>query len=179
MSKIYYQPEEVWDALNGEAIITGDLILLAENVDFGVEIYAVIDDDGVPSIVVEIDDDEPMNEEVKDEEECFQTVSDAYEIWLDPNVLEYLEELDSESKPEDEIQEREEELDSLVDDFITQAIQDVFKDGDYEEVIKDVKEHFLAYLYRKHGISPYRPMMVINDKGDEEYAEYPYPIICS
>lgn len=76
------------------------------------------------------------------------------------------------------IEDREDELDMLVFNFI-----DGITDGDdldeiTDEVLQDCKEHFLEYIYTKHGIQAYRPMVLCDETGNEMIFDYPYAYVC-
>ena len=71
---------------------------------------------------------------------------------------------------------REEELDSLIWDFVMGVFGgDTYTDFDCTgEVLDDLKDHFLEYMYRKHGFDIYRPMVLEDEDGTEFFEEYPY-----
>ena len=170
--KIYLNPDEVWDYYiehYGET----DMTMIAENEEFGVEIYLEFDAD-YPCISVMIDNDQPIYEMVENEEACAEFVKSIYETYLVDNVMDLIEGLEEIREDcEKTIREREEELDDIVSVFVADVMQDYQVDID-PDVIQDLKEHFLMYMYRKHGIDPYRPMLLKDGKGGEDYEEYPY-----
>ena len=80
-----------------------------------------------------------------------------------------------------EIERSEGALDEAVEYFISSILDDehsVFGDVPIPEyVIKDCKEHFLEYLYRKHKFNIRRPMVLEDESGEDFYEEYPYPCL--
>ena len=174
MPKIYYEPDAVWELTADKSFC----VLLAECQDRGTEIYLDYEDEQ-PVIGVYIDGENEFIEAVTDGDECESTVRECYEFYLDSSVTELLE---GYSEIKDDYQEiceqREHELNCLVDDFITEVCNQMLDGPKSGEVVNDLKEHFLAYMYRKHGLEPYRPMFVKTESGSE-FKDYPYSILCS
>ena len=85
---------------------------------------------------------------------------------------------DSRLDQEDMISERELELDeaiSLLLDTVLEEDAVMFFGTETDEVCEDLKDHILEYLYRKHGISVRRPMVLEDtETGEEFFEEYPY-----
>lgn len=78
---------------------------------------------------------------------------------------------------EDMISERESELDCAVWELLETVLQGVYCDDcceDFDDMLDDLKEHFLEYMARKHDLPVYRPMILEYDDGTEELSEYPY-----
>ena len=178
MIKIYLEPEEIWDFFT-DNYGNYTFKLIAENQEYGVEIYLdFYDDCEYPAIRVDIDDDEPVNEYVKDEAECIELVKDVYDVYLDPDVSELLDGLrEVEEDFESIIEEREEELDNLVTDFVIDVTNEYCDDEGFSDIINDLKEHFLAYMYKKHNLNPFRPMIIKDESGEKVFKEYPYESI--
>ena len=86
-----------------------------------------------------------------------------------------------EEEREWEIEKSEDALDEAVEYFISSILDDehsVFGDVPIsQEVIEDCKEHFLEYLYRKHGFNIRRPMVLEDENGEDFFEEYPYPCL--
>ena len=171
--KKYYEPDEVWE-MYLEYFLKykdGDKVLLAENTDTGVEIYLLFDMD--PAIVVIMDNCEPIYETVETEEECLEVVKDVYDYWLSNDVIkDCISEAIDEQDEQLEIEFREQELDSLITGFVAEVTMD---ENDWldADITEDLKEHFLMYMYKKHGLEPYRPMY-IKDGNGKLYSEFPY-----
>lgn len=166
MERIYAKPEEVWE-LYQDNIDSNRPILIAENENLCVEIYLNTE---TSSIEVFVEDDEPMNEPFDDELSCIYLVKDAYELWLD------FCHFDDVNLQQEEIEVRESEIDDFVEEFVCNVIDEPTLDA---EVLDDLKEHFLMYMYIKHGLDPYRPMEVYNDEGMRIYETHPYRYLSS
>lgn len=178
MKQIYIEPDEVYDYFL-EMYGQESEVIIAENSTSGVEISLVFNQDG-PAIAVYADDDEVHYKEIIDYNEAEKVVERIYFDWLEEDVPELLAAChEIEENFEQKVNDREEELDILVMDFITEVTQEYSDIINDECVIGDLKEHFLMYMYRKHGISPYRPMKLKDNKGNEVMEDYPYELLCS
>lgn len=154
---------------------------IAGNPEYGVEIF-VTEDSGFPSIVVTEDDVQVYEEITVSEDDCRETVDKIYNDYLTLSVINYLSGSDNDESDdltaleiEDMINEREEELDAATYDFLTTAVQGEYLDkSEFDDIVDDLKEHFLEYIARKHDLPVYRPMMLEYEDGTEEMSEYPY-----
>lgn len=181
--KITVLAENVWAYFQKEKEdLKSHMHKIAGYPEYGVEIY-VTENRGLPSIVVTADDEQVYEETAVNEHDCKQTVSTIYDNYLTSKVIDSL--WDSVSNDDDltqieiegMIDDREAELDNAVYDFLMTVVQGVYIDDptiDLDDVLEDLKEHFLEYMARKHGIPVYRPMMLEYDDGSEELSEYPY-----
>lgn len=148
--------------------------LIAEEPEYGIEIW-LINNYGFPEFIVTADDIEICDEQVFDQMECEEIVSLLYNDYLTSNVISAVNNTHDEPErlsPEEEIELREDDLD---DAFY--KLMDVLADRDEhysDNIIEDLKEHVLEYLYREHGISVYRPMYLEDEDGEEFFEEYPY-----
>lgn len=180
--KIILQPDEVWDYfVEHEEECDGCMFEIASCSEYGTAVYLSRSSKGVGCITVEADDQEVYNEEVIDAEDTKKTVQKVYDDYLTDKVIEILsdfepQEDDTLQDQEDEIDMREEELDSLIWDFVMGVFGgDTYTDFDCTgEVLDDLKDHFLEYMYRKHGFDIYRPMVLDDEDGTEFFEEYPY-----
>lgn len=177
--KISITPSEVWDYF---CKYKNDLISsmheIASNYAYGTKIY-VTNDNGLLKIIVCADDEEIYGTFISNKGICEETVEKIYDNYLTYNAIAILaggyndDASDAESALDDEIGEREMELDDAVFDLLYVVTEDsVIVD---EEIVDDVKEHILEYIARKHGIPIRRPMFLEAEDGTEFYAEYPYP----
>lgn len=156
---------------------------IASNPEYGVAIF-VTEDSGLPSIVVTADNVQVYEETTVNEHDCEKTVDKIYDDYLTSKVINSLvDNDDGESDDltaleiEDMIDERENELDAAVYEFLMTVVQDAYIDdytSDFDDIVEDLKEHFLEYIARKHGLPVYRPMMLEYEDGTEEMSEYPY-----
>lgn len=152
---------------------------VASNSDYGTEVY-ITAEEGVIQIVVEVDDEEVYRENITNQKDCYVAANEVYSIYVTSQALDYLgAEVtfgNNYEKERMEIEEREEELDLLISEFITGVAENktCCCRGGEDEMLQDIKDHFLEYMARKWGIKIYRPMCLIDEDGDEFYEEYPY-----
>lgn len=180
--KIILQPDEVWDYfVEHEEEYDKYMFEIASCSEYGTAVYLSRSSKGVGCITVEADDQEVYNEEVIDAEDTKKTVQKVYDDYLTDKVIEILsdfepQEGDTLQDQEDEIAMREEELDNLIWDFVMGVFGgETYADFDCTgEVLDDLKDHFLEYMYRKHGFDIYRPMVLEDEDGTEFFEEYPY-----
>lgn len=79
----------------------------------------------------------------------------------------------------DTIYEREDELEMAMSDLLAKVFcedsREIIEEAYGKDIVKDVLDDFLQYLYDTHGISVYRPTIITDDKtGEEVFAEFPY-----
>lgn len=180
--KIILQPDEVWDYFVEHAEECDECMFeIASCSEYGTAVYLSRSSKGIGCITVEADDQEVYNEEVIDAEDTKKTVQKVYDDYLTDKVIEILsdfepQEDDTLQDQEDEIAMREEELDNLIWDFVMGVFGgETYADFDCTgEVLDDLKDHFLEYMYRKHGFDIYRPMVLEDEDGTEFFEEYPY-----
>lgn len=180
--KIILQPDEVWDYfVEHEEECDECMFEIASCSEYGTAVYLSRSSKGVGCITVEADDQEVYNEEIIDAEDTKKTVQKVYDDYLTDKVIEILsdfepQEDDTLQSQEDEIDMREEELDNLIWDFVMGVFGgDTYTDFDCTgEVLDDLKDHFLEYMYRKHEFDIYRPMVLEDEDGTEFFEEYPY-----
>lgn len=157
-------------------ILVGQRCLIAENNDYGTKIFAEIDIANNLVIIVEADGDEVFEAIALDEADCFDVVSEIYDTYLTSAIFDTIDNNDdlTQSTREDEIYERDLELLVVIEDFVSLATDYTDTDGD---VLDDIMEHTLEYMYRKHGLKIKRPMFLEDENGDEFYTEYPYEVM--
>lgn len=154
---------------------------IACNPDYGIEV-SVTEKAGLPSIVVTADDTQIYEETAVSQHDCEKTVEKIYDEYLTDKVLNILMgDFDDEEltypEVEDMITEREEELDFAIYDFAMTVLQNTYCEisgTNFDIILDDLKEHFLEYMARKHGIPIYRPMFLEYEDGTEAVSEYPY-----
>ena len=184
-AEIIVQASEVWGYFQDEREdLKSHMHQIAGNPEYGVAIF-VTEDSGLPSIVVTADDVQVYEETAVSAHDCQKTVEKVYDDYLTSKAIDSLSAHDdtvdaslTALEIEDMIDERESELDAATYEFLLAAVQGAYIDdyasGDFDDVIDDLKEHFLEYMARKHGIPVYRPMMLEYEDGTEELSEYPY-----
>lgn len=180
MEEIFNTPEEIWGYLEEHREdLLGQMYLIAQNENYGIQIWLTIED-GNPYVIVEADDDEIYREDIFDAKDAEETISRVYEDYLSMKAIDSMGLMDDVYDEDDptaeelEISMREEELDDAVSIFISEVT-----DGNSSymetEVVDDLKEHFLEYMARKWDMRIYRPMFLEDcDDGKEYYSEYPY-----
>lgn len=183
--KITIAPDEIWDYFKeNKSILKSKMHLVAENKEFGIEIY-LTEHNQSPQIVVEADKFSVLEANCSTQNDCESKVKEIYDKYLTEEVFEILysdtgepdEKLQAEIDQEAEIETHEDELDTAIEFML-----DAFVGGEgvvscYDtssEIISDLKEIIGAYLYLKWGIEPYRPMVIEYEDGTEEYDDYPY-----
>ncbi len=188
MQNIDVEASDIWDyCLDHQEELAKNQHLMAENPDYGMAVWVTMVN-GSPELVVECDGSEIYREDILNEKDAKKTADRIYEDYLSIKAIEtltdngnttvyedttvYIE--DEEDDDQSLIDEREDEIDLAIRDFIC-VVSDA---GDYnieDNVIDDLKEHFLEYMYRKWGIGIYRPMYLEDaDTGEDYFTEYPY-----
>ena len=184
---VHVEPNDVWDYFVANKFdLSTNMHLIAENDDYGIEIY-LTDDKGEPNIVVMADNSTIYDETCISKDDCYKTVLEIYATYLTESaVAKFLEDVpyDDELYEEElyneidlEIEEREDDLSYAVrcclDEFVGgEGIHCCSKDAD--EIIEDVKNIICELLYLKYDIDPRRPSVIQYDDGTEEFEEYPY-----
>ena len=178
--KVTVEASELWDYFQKhKEKLVSSMHEVASNDEFGIVIY-ITEDEGLARIVVTADDEEVYDEEVISAKDCKDTAERIYDDYLTSNVIEILaggkdDEDDSRFEIEDQIEEREAELEDALYMFLGAVCDDDSVEYYLEdELVQDVKEHFLEYLARKWGIPIRRPMFLEDEDGEEFFEEYPY-----
>lgn len=186
-ANIIIAPDEVWGYFfDNKEVLKDSMHMIAENKEYGIEVYLTERKD-LPELSVVADDRDVHSETVYNEMDCLKTVNEIYDLYLTDRVINVIDEDsydDSESPdPSDEfeqagyeIDDREMELASAFSDFFDTVLyqSDCEYTRERDGIEKDCLEHILEYVARKHGVSLYRPMWVDYGDGDIEYEEYPY-----
>lgn len=179
---IIVPPEKLWDYFQEHrASLAKTMELVAENDDYDVILY-LSEENGLPTLMVESSNIESIEYHITGEEDCAITAEMVYDLYLTDQIMTVMmEEAEgynddmSQLEAEDVIAEREADIDG----FFTRLIEDLFPDEPIlytdlmDDLVDDCKEHMLEYLYRKHGLSVYRPMELEDDEGIF-IEEYPY-----
>lgn len=179
-------PEEVWDYwIQHPEEIIGVMFGIATYEDLGIEIYMTADNAKNLRVVVEADSIEIYEESMINDIDCLKSCQKIYDEYLTESVSSILARFDmspeklktKEEIEQEAIDERELELDSAVYDFYSNVLgfNAKFEPQDEQEMLEDLKEHFLEYMSRKHSIPIYRPMYLEDvDTNQEYYSDYPY-----
>lgn len=194
--RIYIPADELWwFYIQNKKRCQEELILIAENINTGYAIY-LTDDRGTPMFSVCKGNDSPEYEEyIVDSNDCVETANNLIQRYLVPfTVIDGKAAVSedaadapgdesgsvlSKQDMEDEIYEREDELDFAIKDFLAAVLMEKNGDAVAAEYGKDfvsaVLHHILEYLTDEHGIEIYRPMFLWDDDaGGQVYYEHPY-----
>lgn len=171
---ILYSPEETWEHFQeNKDELKKSMIMIANNIEYGVEIY-ITEKNNLPNFVVTADNIQVFEEGAVNEADCIRTANKIYDLYLTTRAI---SSLDSSFDYENEelISNRESELDIAVYSFISEVLGGCpINDNIFDEIVDDVKDHFIEYLARKFELDPYRPMVIEYDDGSESFEEYPY-----
>lgn len=181
--KIAVEASELWSYFqkNKDELISS-MREIASNDEFGIVIYLSAESEEFAHIIVEADDTEVYTETVISEGDCKYAAERIYNTYLSGSVVNVLTDgniTDGRSWTQiedEEIENREYEIDDALYAFLGAVCDDVYYEDYYidEELIQDVKEHFLEYLARKWGLPIRRPMRMEDEDGEIFFEEYPY-----
>lgn len=191
MQMIDYEPSEVWKVFcRNKEYLLRNMWRIAENPEAGTIAYISSTDNGskiLPEVIVYMDDEEIYSETAVDEQDLQQTVQRVYREYLDTaklidHVIGYQADDDEEEEIKDIqyelIDARESDLESSASLFLNELTDGEFAFCDppenADEIVADFIDHVSEYLYRKWGISVYRPMVLEDENGKEFYADHPY-----
>lgn len=173
------KPENIWKHFEEHKSKLREIMEpVAINDEYDVIIY-LTNENELPCLIAESSNFKNQEHRIKDEKSCTETARMVYNLYLTEQIIMVImnEEEDEDTEPdvEDEIFEREADLDSFVERFIEDAFEGdpILYSNKLQSVVEDCKEHFLEYLYRKHGLSAYRPMELEDDDG-VFIENYPY-----
>lgn len=179
MKKIEVPAANVWKYFKEHvAELKKDMHLIAEEPEFGVEIY-ITADGALPNIIVSADDCTYTELNPVCETQCTREVEEIYDKYLTLKFLEDVVEDETAMSQEDMISERELELDdafmNLIDTILEESGVTALGGSVIDEICEDLKDHTLEYLARKHELTIRRPMVMEDDETKEEFfEEYPY-----
>lgn len=181
MSKIYVEAPDVWGYASVNKLILEHIPkALATNEEYGITIELMVSDN-LPAITVYVDDELVDDVVPVNAADCNASVHRLYEDYLTDKCQGILCTYYGESEEGEDIT-REDEIDSReldLLDAIIDALSAICVDTPTKtitDIAPTVLEHLLRYLYKKHGISVYRPTFLEDDSG-EFYTEYPYEIL--
>lgn len=180
MTNIVVEPNKVWEWVkeHSEEFSPG-MRVIASNPSYGIEICIIGGTGEIPTIFVLADGEEIDEETCVSQNDCTITVKKFYDKYLSDNIVNALMSDDdslTEEEELDKIDDRELELDDALYEFLQTLIPNLFDViNDVDELCDDLKDSICEYLYKKYGISVYRPMFLECEDGTEEFTEYPYP----
>ena len=186
MTDIIIQSHDIWDyCIDHEEELKNVSHIVATNKDYGVEVLVSVEDDETPYVSVQVDDEEIYGKYMTNRVQAHDIMSEIYEKYL-YRALETMSGLigeekesdddDEELDEEEEIREREKNLDDAILYLYSEVTGDdtIFPGKELENVLNDLKEHFLEYMARKHNLEVYRPMFLYKEDGEKYFTEYPY-----
>lgn len=195
VADIRFEPTDIWKVFQADKEkLRTTMKQIAENAELGVVIYLTEEDRGdtmLPNFVVYLDGSELYEECAVNENDCAQTAKKIYYDYLTGDrlinkIIEQdkqgqLEEDDDQDDNEEMIENRENELDTAVYDFLCEVFEEPLDNivGKKEagEIYEDFKDHALEYIARKWDLEIYRPMILEDEDGTEFFEEYPYDVL--
>lgn len=168
---IYIYPDKVWQyAVDHDDELEKKMVPIADDYVTGAVIY-VSSAGGITYIIAEVDDEFVEEEEVYGEYGARRVASEFFEKYFDSDSD------DTEWENMMVIEEREEELNDIIFDFL-----DAITDGTYTHGlmtgspnIQNMKEKIIDFLCQFDDVHIYRPMYVEDPEEEEPiYAEFPY-----
>ena len=195
--KIYIPVAELWSFyLQNVSRCEKEMVLVAENTDTEYAVY-ITDEDGTLMLSACKGDESPEYEEyAMNADDCANTARKMMLRYLIPvsfvkgrmvmpdNLPEGLEDEDgeiglSQQDMEDEMYEREDELDLAIKDFLAVVLQEPDSDrvaANYEQsFIDEVLDDFLRILAKDYCCEIFRPMFIEDaETGSEIYTQFPY-----
>lgn len=188
-AQIHVKPDDVWSFFNrNKARLSEEMVAIAQNEETNYIIY-ITEDASAPLFSVCRDEEEMHCESVLTEINCSQVVKRLYLKYLFPISVT----MDTEFPPdelyddpliaqdmEDEIYEREDELNCAALDFLEVLLG--YRDIDEISVVhgEDFVECFIEDVCKclsKRDIYIYRPMVLIDEETGQEYVEE-FPYMC-
>lgn len=178
MTNIIVEASKVWDVIQSHR---SSMYKVAENTDYGIEVYVSIDKNIVVASVEA--DGSPLYEEViYNSGDCVESMSRIYDTYLTDKVIGIIAGDDcdiddsTQADEEDLISERESELSEAIYEFMVAVFGEEIDASlkNFDEVCEDLKDHFLEYMARKHGLRVWRPMYLEDDSGADFFEDYPY-----
>lgn len=188
MTSVTYDPSEVYEVFQDEKeAIAKQRIEVAKSNSYAVYLDCMVSMSGGYTGMLVVESDGYVIEEdfFENEKECNDIFEKAFINYIFTEETTVIDKEDVNSFYDkygnldtyyaDEIEQREGDLDLAVVNFIDEVSETCVSSALTEEQIGEIKDHFLEYLYRKFGLSVYRPMEIVMDNGSEIYEEYPYP----
>lgn len=186
---IHIPADKVWSFFQkNKNRLTEEMVAIAENTDTEYAVY-LTEDNGYPLFSVCKGKDAPEYEEgAINERDCTATAKQCYTRYLFPVVVadkralsaseDEAEDLTIQDK-QDEMYEREDELELALCDFLQVVLEEDenedIRDTYGRAMVDEILDYFLEYLGFEQCLPIRRPMFLTDDEtGSEVYAEYPY-----
>lgn len=173
-SRIYIDPQDVWDYYKENFEYEDpEIVLIAENEDYGIEI-SLSDDDGTALITVEQDGMVIEEECFMTKADCCKTVEDFYDLYLTESIFSLDSFSDKNDRHDYEIEDREDDLNDAFSALLSEILDVSVISDEIKEILEDVKDHTIEYIARKHKKRIRRPMYLEDETGEPFFEEYPY-----
>lgn len=193
--KIYVPADELWIFyIQNEDRCKKEMVLIAENTDTKYEVYLTVEDDVVMLSVCRGEDEPEYEEYVLNNDDCTKTAKKLFMRYLIPISIvdgkavipgELPEDQDdntmgpSRQDIEDEMYEREDELDLAMKDFLSVVLQepdiDLLIANHTQGFVDEVLDNVLSLLAIEFCCEIYRPMFIEDEEtGCEIYTQFPY-----
>lgn len=169
---IYVEADDVIDVFFDRVYNTSESKVIAESKEDKIQVL-MYDDNGWPHLLV-TEDSQPVDSVgIDDVEDAEKVINRIYREYIEGNTPD--EDFEG-VRREIEIEERQTELENAALDFMCVVLETEYKYALREigDSLPEIVDGFLEYLYKKQDIDPYRPMVLVDENGEEFYEEYPY-----
>lgn len=192
--KVYVPVEDLWGFyIENSQRCAEEMILIAENTSTKYAVYMTEESSQLMFSVCKGDREPEYEEYAMNDDDCAKTAKKLLLRYLVPftvtdgrvSIPETLPDVDddgacpSRQDIEDEIYEREDELDIALKEFLAVVLQ--LEDADTvlaaceQACIDEILNDFLEYLGNEQGLEVFRPMFVLDEEtGCEVYTQFPY-----
>lgn len=177
MEIIIFHPEELWEYFEEHMDeLRNDEVVVARNSALGTTISIYVPVGGGLTIAA-AEDDVPVGEvTVNNGADCRIKAQAFYDKYLNVDYASVVfpDEMEQTDKEDEEIEEREGELNGVVDELLWTVLDksdyEKLEDSDRENIL----DHFCEYLYKTYDFDIYRPMRLEDEDGNDFFVEYPY-----
>lgn len=176
MKKIYLQPQEIWEHYEQHrAEIDEKPEAVAEDAELGITIFMVGNISFLTLVVIDADLEIVEEIDVDNGVDCCVSADELYRAYIDGDDFQLPDDdrcsLTDEIRADD-IDDRESELDSIIEDLLYGICPDEL-DELYPEM-NNIKDHICEWLYKEYKVDIYRPMYLEDEDGNEVYKDFPY-----
>lgn len=176
--KVYVEPENVWKYFyNNFQRMKDEVVIIGEEPETD-SYVAITEEEGFPSVLAYLNGTCEYKEKCRNSEVCSEATKDLYNGFLAQDTKCDDEDITLEDTLEEEglIYEREDELTSAFESFMTVVLDDPEYEllKEYPDELKEIFEEFINIVVIKHGFCIRRPMYVEEKPGEVVFKEYPY-----
>lgn len=178
MVEITVKPEDAWDFFKDQVKTLVHSYIPIAQADGGVTILMGVEYSGMPNIIVMVEGDVVMEELATGKEDLADTLEYIYSVYASDRGYATGLSDEPEFDEEDVIEDRERELDMAFDALLEIVVEHQYDlMMTYEDVIEDLKDLVCERLARKYNLDIYRPMILVDEDGEEFFEEYPYSVM--